>query len=120
MKSSAVKHQVLGFTLSYLKTGKEDLLFKTAVLLRNIAVNNPFEYGNIIIAFIAADCQMRINGWFIKTLQGDYLKRLEARSLNDISKTIDANMVNLETEQSFDDALKTSLEFNFDLLRRIE
>ncbi|MBW3012524.1 Fic family protein [Candidatus Woesearchaeota archaeon] len=113
------KPQVLGMTLAYLRTGKEDVTFKAAVLLRNIAVNQPFESGNLITAFIATDVFLRLNGWFMKSVPGSYLKKLKSKPLHDIEKTIDINLAQLEANAGFEDNLKLSLEFNLDALRRI-
>ncbi len=110
---------ILGFTLSYLKTGDEDLLFKTAVLLRNIAVNKPFEELNLETALIAADCQLRLNGWYMKTVPEVYIKNIQAKSLQDIAKTIDINLAKEERIPDFDEILRVSLGVNFNVLRRL-
>ena len=119
ISSKAKNPGVLGFTLSYLKTREEDLLFKTAVLMRNIAVNKPFEEFNLETALIAADCQLRLNGWYIKTVPEVYIKNLQAKSLQDIVKTIDINIAKEERVPDFDEILRVSFGVNFNVLRRL-
>lgn len=110
---------ILGFTLTYLRQGSEEVSWKAAILLKNIAQNKPFVDNNVITAFLAADVLLRENDWYLKEFSSNYLKTIESKSLEDVVKTIDSRMAKLETHLSFNENLKHSLETNKIMLRSL-